>query len=285
MLADLILVAVGVAWVFAAALFDIRTKEVPDWLSFSFIAMGLGVRSVHSAVSSDVYFLLYGLAGLAAAFVIGAAFYYSHIWGGGDSKLLLGLGVVFATAPSFVHPSLPFLAVVTVNILVFGALYGAIWSSVLLARNFKAVMARANELFHATPALRYAMVALAAVALVLTAAVEDKFTRILIVALAVSLVLYYLLFVLVKAVEQVAMCRRTPVSGLRVGDWVAEPVRVRGKVICGPKDYGLTMDQIDFLRRHRVRQVVVKEGMAFVPAFALGIAFSLLFGDILFMLL
>jgi len=285
MLVDIILVVVGVAWVLAATLFDIKTKEVPDWLSFSFIAMGLGVRSIYSAVSSDVYFLLYGLGGLAVAFAIGGAFYYSHIWGGGDSKLLFGLGVIFATAPFFVRSSVPFLAVLVVNILVFGALYGMIWSSVLLIKNFKVVMARARKLFHATLNLRYIMIACAVVALLLTVTVEDRLTRVMLIVLSASSILYYLLFILIKAVEQTAMCKVTPVSGLRIGDWIAEPVRVNRKIVVGPKDYGLTQDKIDFLKKHKVKNVVVKEGMAFVPAFFFGLAFSLVFGDIIFMLL
>lgn len=285
MLVDIILVVVGVAWVLAATLFDIKTKEVPDWLSFSFIAVGLGVRSIYSVVSSDAYFLLYGLLGLAVALVIGGAFYYAHIWGGGDSKLLFGLGVVFATAPFFVRSSVPFFAVLVVNILVFGALYGVIWSSVLLIKNFKAVMAKAGELLHATLRLRYIMIACVVLALFFTVTVEDRFTRVLLIALAASSILYYLLFVLIKAVEQIAMYKATPVSALRVGDWIAEPVRVGRKVVAGPKDYGLTQDKIDFLRKHKIRDVIVKEGMAFVPAFFFGLAFSLVFGEIIFFLL
>ncbi len=80
------------------------------------------------------------------------------------------------------------------------------------------------------------------------------------------------------------MYKRIPVSGLVVGDWVARPVRVGSKVICSDRDYGLTQKQIDELRHYKVKQVLIKDGMVFVPAFVLGTVFSLVFGEILFLL-
>ncbi len=284
MLVDIILVAIGVVWVAAAAIFDIRTKEIPGWLSFSLISAGLGVRLIYSLSTADFMFFLYGLLGLALAAALGAIFYYSHIWGGGDSKLLMGLGAVFATGPYFVQSTVPFLVALIINILVFGALYGMVWSSVLVSRNFKKVMRKTLSAFHETVALRYALFASAVVVVLLTLLFRDNMNKLLLVILAASLIVYYLLFITIRAVEKVVMYKVVPVRLLRVGDWIAEPVIVHGKVLCGPEDYGLTNAQINALHKHHVKEVIIKDGMAFVPAFVLGLAFSLFFGDVIFFL-
>lgn len=284
MLADIILVAVGIAWVCAAAVFDIKTREVPDWLSFSMISLGLGIRIIYSAIFSDWLFFLYGLAGFGAALVVGLLFFYAHIWGGGDSKLLMGVGAVFGTAPFFITPSLPFFVVVLANILIFGSVYGLIWASVLFVRNCREVLAHASHVFRSTVYLRYALVALAVVSVAMIPLMREFFTKVFLVVAAVSFVLYYVLYVFIRALEDAVMCRRTPVSELAIGDWVCEDVVVRGKTICRRRDFGLTAEQIGQLNKHRVRFVMVKDGMAFVPAFVFGLVFSLGFGEILFMM-
>ena len=59
-------------------------------------------------------------------------------WGGGDAKLIMGLGIVFATGPFFVKESyLPFLFMFVVNTLLLGALYGVVYSVVLAHKNRK----------------------------------------------------------------------------------------------------------------------------------------------------
>ncbi len=284
MIADIILLAVGLTWVIAAAVSDIRSREVPDWISFSLIGLGLGIRLIHSLVFSDWVFFLYGLAGLCVGFLVGALFYYAHVWGGGDYKLLVGLGAIFGTAPFFLDTAIPFFVILIVNILIFGAIYGLIWSSVLFFRNRRKVFENMFDSFKSTAVLRYLMIVCAIVALALTALMQEVFTRMLLVALAVGFVLYYFLFVFIRALEKAVMCHKVPVSQLTVGDWVAEPVKVHGKVISGPRDYGLELEQIALLKKYRVKSVLIKDGMAFVPAFALGLLFSLLTGKILLFL-
>lgn len=284
MLVDVILVVIGVCWVLAACFSDIRTREVPDWLNFSLISLGLGVRLVYSLVYSDWNFFLYGLMGFFAAFVFGMLFYYAHVWGGGDSKLLMGLGAVFATAPFFVSSKLPFFVVMLTNILVFGAIYGLMWALYLFVVNYKAVLVEAGKDFALSRQLRYSLMVFALALLLAAPFIRDFFIRVFVFIIALSLVAYYFLYVIVKAIEKVTMCKRVSVSQLVLGDWICENVRANGKIICGPKDYGLTLRQLNELRRNKIKHVFVKEGMAFVPAFVLGLLFSLIFGEIIFML-
>ena len=51
LLADIILAATAVAWLFTAAVQDLKKREVANWLSFSLIIIALAIRAIASIVS------------------------------------------------------------------------------------------------------------------------------------------------------------------------------------------------------------------------------------------
>ena len=132
--ADTFLMVIGFVALIFASVHDFKTREVPDWLSYSLIVSGFSVRIFHSLVVSDIWYFLYGLIGFGVMFVIGLVMYFTKQWGGGDAKLIMGLGVVFASSP---FNGQNFLIGFLVNILIFGALYGLAWSIYLAVKNKK----------------------------------------------------------------------------------------------------------------------------------------------------
>ena len=71
---------------------------------------------------------------------------------------------------------------------------------------------------------------------------------------------------------------------LTEGDWIVNDVKVDGKYICGPKDLGIEMQQIKKLialkKRGKIRKVLMKEGIPFVPSFLLAFAVTIFLGNI-----
>src|SRR3989344_7250482 len=115
--ADIILVTVSLVALIFATIVDIRIKEVPDWISYSLIISGIIIRLFHSIIFNDWFYLLYGLLGLSATFLIGTILYRANQWGGGDAKLLMGLGTTLATKPFFTPESnLPFISIIIIYI-------------------------------------------------------------------------------------------------------------------------------------------------------------------------
>jgi len=82
------------------------------------------------------------------------------------------------------------------------------------------------------------------------------------------------------------MLKKVDVGKLTEGDWIVKDVKVDGKRICGPKDLGISKKQIRQLLRFRargkIRKVLIKEGMPFVPSFLMGFIVTLFFGMIVF---
>jgi len=73
---------------------DLKTREVPDWLNFAAIIIALVTRALYSLVEWDYTFILEGVLGFAAMFILACTLYYLGQWGGGDSKMLMALGAL-----------------------------------------------------------------------------------------------------------------------------------------------------------------------------------------------
>ena len=78
------------------------------------------------------------------------------------------------------------------------------------------------------------------------------------------------------------MIKKVSVDKLTEGDWIVDDVKVGGKVICGPKDLGISKEQIIELKKlaedGKIKQVVIKEGIPFVPSFFMSFIVTYFFG-------
>ena len=84
--------AVGVAGV--AAAFDLRTRRIPNALTYAALATALGIGLLHAAESG----LAARLGGIAAGFVPCFALFACGALGGGDVKLSAALGGLLGAA-------------------------------------------------------------------------------------------------------------------------------------------------------------------------------------------
>src|SRR3989344_6006134 len=112
---------------------DLKTREVPDWLNYGLIISGVGLNLMFSVIYSTYYFIINSIIGLAIFFGLAYIMFYSGQWGGGDSKMMMGLGAMIGVDVSF--RTSQFLAGFFTNALFIGALYGLLWSFYLVLKN------------------------------------------------------------------------------------------------------------------------------------------------------
>jgi len=275
---ELALVIAGVILVFAT-ITDIRSTEVPDWLSYAGIAAGIGLHSVLAITSWSVQPLISLGLGLLIFVPLGLLMYYAGQWGGGDSKLMMALGALFGLSFSMSHFSVAFL----INTLLAGALYGLGSVAFIAARNYAKIAPVYGTLAKQKPMLIARLFSmLAAIALILVVVSLDIPVRapLLILAGLLPLLTYSLL--VTKAVEQCCMLKTIPPSELREGDWIVKDVVVAGKRITGPKDLGVTKEQIAELQRLSKKHTIlveIKNGIPFVPSFLLAFVLTVWIGN------
>ena len=282
MFTDYILLAVGLIWLTFATIYDFKTKEVPDWLSYSLILIGLSLRLTHYLLFNDFNFLIIGLISLAVFAVIGTSFYYLRQWGGGDAKLLMGLGITLASYPSFLlnvfSPDLkiPFMLTLLINILFFGAVYGVIYIIIIALIKRKEIRNAKISSYYNKKILIAGIILIA-----LSFLIESKFAKLAVLIAVVLVLLVQNLFILVKFVEKVYMQRVIPIGKLTEGDWIVNDIRAHGKLIYSKKSPGITKEQISIIKKTSIKSVLVRYGIEFVPAILIGVIISLVFGNIL----
>ena len=278
-------------WLLAATIFDIKTKEVPDWLNFTLIAIGVTIFALKSISENSFLPIMHSLGYIVAFLVLANIMYYTKQWGGGDSKLLIGVGATLPIYPvvltKFFSPGITinFPITILINLVIVGAVYGLLWTIVLVFKHNKDFIKEYKKLNLKKKQLnKILLIIFGAGVLVSFLITKENALRIIFsTILAVPLITNYLL-TFTKSVELTSMYKKVSVDKLREGDWITDKIIVDGKTIYSSKSVGVTNKQIEIIKKHR-NEVTVKEGVAFVPAFLIAIIISLIFGNIFLLFL
>ena len=287
MIMDIILLIIAFIALIIGTITDIKTREVPDWVNYSIIFSGIGLRLLYSSITFDWMYLLEGIAGLAVFVILGYMMFYAGQWGGGDSKLLMGLGALIGLKLTF--QPIPLIIVFLFNVLLVGAIYGLTYSIILAIKNREQFAKNFNKIMHSKKIktfrrikLIFLIIIVIILAYLMRNIVMDGFVLSVLVIMMILLYLSFYLVVFVKAVELSAMFRFIPPEQLTEGDWIAREVVVEGKRIAGPKDLGIERKQIQKLielkKKGKIKKVKVKYGIPFVPSFLVAFILSLMLG-------
>lgn len=285
----LILSAITFAGLIIATFTDLKTREVPDWLSYGLIGIGLGLSLIFSIIYWNFWLFVNSLAGFILFLIIALVMFYAGQWGGGDSKVLMGLGALIGFDVRFAR--FPFILVFLVNILLIGAVYGLIWSLALMFRNFKSFFKEFRKVSHRIEITRLRIYAIifAFFMLIMFLLNRKSFIGFLFLALLLMALVTFYLWIFVKAIEKACMIKSITPDKLTEGDWIVKDIHYKGKYICGPKDLGIEKKQIKGLvklyKLGKIKKVLIKEGIPFVPSFLIAYVFSLIFGNFLFLLI
>ncbi len=261
---------------------DLRWREVPDWLNYAAIAAGVSTRIFAFLTTFDWSWLIAGASGMAIAFVIAWVMFHAGQWGGGDAKMLIALGAILGVTWSLKTGGGAYF----IDLLVAGAIYGILWTLVT-ALSHRQECGKQLRLLHRTQGVRTARVIaiVAAVCLLLVSFFLPNDMRLPLLILAIVIPTLVTLGVVIKAVEKGCMLKRVTPDRLTEGDWIVKDVKVGGKRITGPADLGISPSQIHSLRKFaaqgRIKTVLIKEGMPFVPSFALAFLLYLGVGNVL----
>ncbi len=309
MMIDLILFALGLVGLLIGSTTDLQRREVPDYINYGLIAAACGIRLLHAILMNDWLQLLFAVIGGFFCFGIACIFFYTGQWGGGDAKMLIAMGALFATFHSFVLSAqytvpaiffawfpdgliqhildynLLFIGYLIINILIAGAIYGILWSLALAVIHRTAWWDAVKKLLRTK---RMRVIGVAAIISVVVLCIlgltmqaqQAQLLRLFFFGLAVVVIFGYSLQLAVTAVERACMIRTMLVSDLTEGEWIQKKIVVDGKYICGPKDLGVTEDQIKLLKKKRIKSVVVKIGIPFIPAFLIGFLTTVFIGNI-----
>ncbi|MBT3297841.1 hypothetical protein HN385_02870 [archaeon] len=251
---------------------DIKRREVPDMISYGFIFLALLLRATF-AIDYGWQFLVSGLVGFIICLVIASVLFFSGQWGGADSKLLLGMGVVLGTDFIFGTSSninLAWgLALFFLLLLLVSAIYGLVWMLVLAFIKRKNFIISFKSKIKQNKVEHFVALGFTILFLILT------FWQVFFLVLAIIPLLGYYLFIFVASVEETCFIQARKIPFLVEGDWLAEDVYVM-KENLGRKELVVEKKVIDRKDLNHLRQlysegqlteIKIKEGLPLVPGF------------------
>jgi Flp pilus assembly protein protease CpaA len=276
---------IALLYLIAGSISDLKTREVADWANYGLIALGIVANLILSLFFGNPSYILTSLFGFAVFLILSLILFYTGQWGGGDSKMLMGLGALYGLGFNWQDSS--FLISFLVNTLLAGAIYGIFWSALLSFKNRKKFMQQYKKI-SATKHIKFSKAVsliLLLCSLIIFFLFKENVIRFLSVSLGIVIVFTLYLWIFIKSVENSCMFKYVTPDKLTEGDWIARDIKIGGKYITGPKDLGISKKQIQALKtlykQNKVKKVLIKEGIPFVPSFLLGWIFTLVSGNIL----
>ena len=213
MLPETLLVILVLCVLFVASLFDLKTREIPDTLSYGFIVAALGIRLFFGLTTSLEYFW-YGIIGFGVAFIVGYILYEMKQMGGGDAKLLMGLGAAFG---SF---GLSFLFALALAILLIGGMYCLLWATGIFLKEKQKTVPRFKDALRKNRLGHIMTLSVAGIFLFLSFFVP-VFLQLLFFMIILAIIITFYLLLFIRVVEQVGFVHHIPVDKLTEGDWLA----------------------------------------------------------------
>jgi Flp pilus assembly protein protease CpaA len=258
---DIILITIAFIVLLIASYIDIRTREVPDWLNYGLLFAAFGIRIIFS-FEMGWGVILSGMLGFIVCLAFAFLFYYTSQWGGGDSKLLMGMGAIIGITYPFNNGSWNLLFFF-LALLFLGAIYGLIFMVAVAIRKRASFTKEFLKSIKKKNKLHLFMIILTLVFSTLTLLKTYLWPLILF-----PLLMFYL-FIFVNVVEKTCFFKRIKVEHVTEGDWLAEDVKVKKKTIVEART--LEKDDVWKLRtlavKGKIEDVLIKEGVPFVPSF------------------
>jgi Flp pilus assembly protein protease CpaA len=265
-----------------AAAWDLKTTEVPDQVPYAMIVIALilfGYQSISEWSYQPILFsVIAGLAFLAFGFIM----YYFGQWGGADALLLGSIGFLLPKL-TIVKTLFPFSVSYLFNLFIVGAGYMLVYAFVFALMNrqifskfFQDLKASSNMLLLGFLGL---FVLFFGSSWYTYRIIYNTFNISSIISFSLfpfSLVIFiFLIWKFAKAVEDHGFKKIIPVSKLKVGDMLLKEKKL----------IGITKEQLTKIKKSGKRFVEIKEGVRFAVAFPLALLFTLLYGDIIFLLI
>lgn len=270
-----ILITLAFIILLIASYTDIKTREVPDWLNYALIFSALGIRAIFS-INQGYQVILAGLLGFTACFVIANVFYFTKQWGGGDSKLLMGIGAIIGISYPLTRQS-GNLFFFLLLLLIVGAIYGLIWMIVLAIKHYQIFWPQFNLKIRDNKTTHYTLILTSLLFLILTFFVHFLWPLVIIP------LFFFYLFLFILIIEQNFFYKEISPKNLTEGDWLAEEVIQNNFSIMKPK----TLEKSDiaklqlFFKQHKLKTVLIKEGIPFVPSFLIAYVLLVIFSKLI----
>jgi|SRR3989344_3396910 len=260
---NLFLIVFGIIWIIGAILQDMKRREVDNLWNFSLIGFVLAYRITVSIFLNDYWFALNGLIGLIIFVLLGNLFYYARLFAGGDAKLMIALGAILPLSYSWII-NIKIFGFFILLFLLGGSIYALVYAFCLIIINRKNFKNEFGKQWNNYKKLFLIGLIFALVWTLLAFFVSQ--TGFILIGLVI--LLFPVLYVFAKAVEESCMIKQVSWNKVTEGDWLYKDVKVVNRLIKTNWE-GVSKKELELIRKNR-KKVLIKYGIPFTPSFLFG---------------
>ncbi|MBU0530046.1 MAG: A24 family peptidase [Candidatus Aenigmatarchaeota archaeon] len=280
MVFEWVLLAIGIVGFGAAAYWDLKTTEFPDWLPYSIIIAALVVRAIFAFSVGDLSIIIDSIVVGVAFLAFGYALYVLKQWGDGDAWLLGSLGFLFPSVIGFTQmfpSSFPFYADQIFNFFLVAFIYLIIYSLGMGLKNPKIWKSFKKDLRKDRTSIVGIIVVFSVLAISITFylnyMIGIPFQNMYNIFLLPVLFAFLIIFIRYgKHIEQNLFRKEISVKNLRIGD---VPMDEKWRV--------LDKKEIQMLKK-KGGKIWIKEGVRLAPVFIISMLVSLFYGNVIYAL-
>jgi len=235
---------------------DVKRREIDNFLNLFLFFSGFAYFIFSTVGKTDsISMILAFCFFIVICAVLSFGLYSARAFAGGDAKLLFALSPLFFQL-SFLYSTFN-LGLFIVLLFLSGAVYGLVFSSFFLIRDFDRIKKFLDIEFRKK-------VYLITFCLIIIFFILGFFFRAAFLFCILGIV-FMILFALARAVDAVSMMKKIKSINLREGDWLMQDIHVNGKIIKKTWE-GLSEKEINFIKKHK-KEVIIKDGLPYAFAF------------------
>jgi len=285
----LLVVAAASLFMLVASAYDLKYGEIPDRVNFAFSLVMVAAAVALSFQASDYGILLNTLSVGFGYFAVAYVLYLLGQWGGGDVKLLLGLGCALGLLNSLGFqwnaPFMPYYILYFIDMGLVVMPYALVYMLLLSISRpevfgvFWFNAKKAKTFFHLFLAVTLPIVLYGL----------SGFSFFLLFSLLLPL--FVLSSIFLKTSEDVLLTKAVDVSRLSEGDALAEDLYVEGKAIALRRQIeGVDGKQLELIRALAVENKIpsrlkIRWGVKFAPIILVSFLLAVRFGDLMALLI
>jgi len=238
------LIILAFLWIIGAILQDLKRREVDNIWNFSLIAFALAYRLAISIHLNNYAFFINSIFGFLIFIILGNLFYYSRVFAGGDAKLLIALGTILPLSYNWTINLKIFTAFI-LFFLIGGAIYVLIWAIFLTIINFTNFKKELKKQIKSYKKIFYTFITIS-ITLTLILLIFQQY---ILITIPITIILFPILLIFAKTVEESSMIKSTPPNKVTLGDWLYKDIKVNNKTIKANWE-GINEKQLQLIKKH-----------------------------------
>ena len=262
---NLFLIVLAFIWIIGAVLQDLRRREVDNLWNFMLIGIAIAYRLAVSVFNGNYWFVFNGLIGLGIFLGLGNLFYYLRIFAGGDAKLLIALGTILPLSYDWIINTKFFAYFLFISFL-GGSIYSLAWTFVLMFKNFRNFKKEFLKQYKKYKKMFLVSLIFAGLWMIVMLFIKE----LILILISLVILLFPVLFVFSKSIEECAMVVSLPASKITEGDWLYRDIVVNGKRIRANWE-GISKEELKLIKDKYKKNILVKQGIPFTPSFLFGL--------------